>query len=122
MERSQEMMKLAYLALEDKKGVDITVLNISEVTVIADYFLIAHGENVNQVQAMADAVQEALEKNGYPCRQVEGYMSGNWILLDFGEIVVHIFSREERRFYDLERIWRDGKIVDVKGLKAAKEN
>ena len=122
MERSQEMMKLAYLALEDKKGVDFTVLNISEVTVIADYFLIAHGENVNQVQAMADAVQEALEKNGYPCRQVEGYMSGNWILLDFGEIVVHIFSREERRFYDLERIWRDGKIVDVKGLKAAKEN
>ena len=122
MERSQEMMKLAYLALEDKKGVDITVLNISEVTVIADYFLIAHGENVNQVQAMADAVQEALEKNGYPCRQVEGYMSGNWILLDFGEIVVHIFSREERRFYDLERIWRDGKIVDVKGLKAAEEN
>ncbi len=118
MERSKEMMKLAYQALDDKKGVNITVINISEVTVIADYFLIAHGENVNQVQAMADAVQEALEKNGYPCRQVEGYMSGNWILLDFGEIVVHIFSREERRFYDLERIWRDGKIVDAKELKS----
>ena len=118
MERSKEMMKLAYQALDDKKGVNITVINISEVTVIADYFLIAHGENVNQVQAMADAVQEALEKNGYPCRQGEGYMSGNWILLDFGEIVVHIFSREERRFYDLERIWRDGKIVDAKELKS----
>ena len=118
MERSKEMMKLAYQALDDKKGVNITVINISEVTVIADYFLIAHGENVNQVQAMADAVQEALEKNGYTCRQVEGYMSGNWILLDFGEIVVHIFSREERRFYDLERIWRDGKIVDAKELKS----
>ncbi|MBR1814076.1 MAG: ribosome silencing factor [Lachnospiraceae bacterium] len=113
MERSYEMMKLAYDALQEKKGEKISVLDISDVSVIADYFLISHGENINQVQAMADAVQESLEKHGYMCRQVEGYLSGNWILLDFGEIVVHIFSKEERRFYDLERIWRDGKRIDM---------
>ena len=117
MNDSKQMMKLAYEALSEKKGNDITVLDISDVTVIADYFLIAHGDNINQVQAMADEVQEKLEKNGFPCRQVEGYLSGNWILLDFGSVVVHIFSREERRFYDLERIWRDGKPVDMKALE-----
>ena len=121
MSQSAEMMKIAYKALEEKKGIDISVIDISEVTILADYFLIAHGENINQVQAMADEVQEKLERSGYPCRQVEGYLSGNWILLDFGDIVVHIFSREERRFYDLDRIWRDGKMVNAKQLIAEEE-
>ncbi len=121
MSQSADMMKIAYKALEEKKGVDISVIDISEVTILADYFLIAHGENINQVQAMADEVQEKLERAGYPCRQVEGYLSGNWILLDFGDIVVHIFSREERRFYDLDRIWRDGKMVNAKQLIAEEE-
>jgi ribosome-associated protein len=108
MSKAKEMVKVAYHALEEKKGGDILVLDIAHVTILADYFLIAHGENSHQVQAMADEVEQMMAKAGYPCRQVEGYAAANWILLDFGDIVVHVFSREDRRFYDLERIWRDG--------------
>ncbi|MDO4268723.1 MAG: ribosome silencing factor [Eubacteriales bacterium] len=113
MEKAREMTKLAIQALEDKKGEDVRVIDIREVSVLADYFLIASGSNINQVQAMADNVEEALGKAGYPCRQIEGYQSGNWILMDYGDVIVHVFSREDRLFYDLERIWRDGKSVEA---------
>ncbi len=116
-EQAKEMARLAYQALDDKKGEDIGVIDINGVSVLADYFIIAGGSNVNQVQAMADNVQETLHKAGYPCKQVEGYQSGQWILLDFGDLVVHIFSREDRRFYDLERIWRDGKFLNREDLE-----
>lgn len=112
MNQSKEMTKIAVAALEEKKGEDVTVINIQGVTVIADYFVIASGSNGNQVQAMADNVDEQLGKAGYTCRQTEGYNSGTWILLDYGNIVVHVFNRDDRMFYDLERIWRDGKIVE----------
>lgn len=106
-------VKAAFDAIEDKKGENITVLDISKVSVIADYFIIAHGNNTNHVQAIADNVSEALEKSGAHLRQTEGYTSGGWILLDYESIIVHIFSQEERMFYNLERIWRDGKAVDI---------
>ena len=83
MDNSKEMVKLAVNALEDKKGEDIQIIDIREVSVLADYFLIASGSNTNQVQAMADNVEETLGKAGYACRQVEGYQSGNWILMDY---------------------------------------
>ena len=114
MSQANEMVKLAITALEDKKGEDIRVIDIREVSVLADYFLIASGSNANQVQAMADNVEEELGKAGYPCKQVEGYQSANWILMDYGDIIVHVFDKEDRLFYDLERIWRDGKIMDAK--------
>lgn len=113
MEQAKEMVKLAISALEDKKGEDIRVIDIHEVSVLADYFLIASGGNANQVQAMTDSVEEALGKTGYRCRQIEGYQSANWILMDYGDIIVHVFCREDRLFYDLERIWRDGKVVEL---------
>ncbi len=117
METSKEMVKLAAAALEEKKGEDIQIIDIREVSVLADYFIIANGSNPNQVQAMADQVQEDLGKAGYLCRQVEGYKNASWILMDYRDIIVHVFSREDRLFYDLERLWRDGKtIVDVKEL------
>ncbi len=106
---AKEMVKLAYEALSDKKGSDIKIIDIRDVTVIADYFIIADGSNPNQVQAMADNVQEVLGKAGCECRQIEGYQNANWILLDYRDVIVHIFCREDRLFYDLERIWRDGK-------------
>ncbi|MCI9503702.1 MAG: ribosome silencing factor [Hungatella sp.] len=112
MSQSLEMVKLAKKALEDKKAQDIKIIDIRDVTVIADYFLIADGSNPNQVQAMVDNVEEALGKAGYECRQIEGYGAGGWILMDYGDIIVHAFSREDRLFYDLERIWRDGKLLD----------
>ena len=112
MSNSLEMVKLAKKALEDKKGQDIKIIDIREVTVIADYFLIADGSNPNQVQAMVDNVEEVMGKAGYECRQIEGNGSGGWVLMDYGDIIVHIFDMENRLFYDLERIWRDGKEIE----------
>ena len=111
------MVKLAKTALEDKKAGDIKVIDISGVSVLADYFIIADGSNVNQVQAMVDNVDEVLGRAGYECKQMEGYGTGGWILMDYGDIIVHAFCREDRLFYDLERIWRDGKVLDESELK-----
>ena len=100
-----------------EKGQNIKVIDIRQVSVMADYFIIADGSNVNQVQAMVDSVEEALGKAGYPCKQIEGYRTGGWILMDYGDIIVHAFCREDRLFYDLERIWRDGKLMDESELE-----
>ncbi len=113
---SKKMAALAVEALEEKKGEDIKVIDITEISILADYFIIASGMNKNQVQALVDNVEESLGRAGYECRQVEGYQSANWILLDYGDIIVHIFDSENRLFYDLERIWRDGKLVEKDAL------
>lgn len=118
-QRSMEMAKLAIEALEEKKAEDIRVIDISEVSVIADYFLIAGGNNRNQIQTLCDNVEEKLGRAGYLCRQKEGYDTANWILMDFGDVIVHIFDKENRLLYDLERIWRDGKMVEADSLKKA---
>ncbi len=115
---AKEMARMAIQALEDKKAEDIRVIDISEVSVIADYFIIASGSNRNQVQTLCDNVQETLGRAGYPERQTEGYQTANWILLDFGDLIVHIFDRENRRLYDLERIWRDGRQMEIQDLDA----
>ena len=113
MTRASEMVKLVVTALEDKKAVDIRVLDIEKISTIADYFIIASGANRNQVQAMADQVEETLGKVGFEPKSVEGYRNANWILLDYGDVVLHIFDEENRLFYDLERIWRDGTQVEL---------
>lgn len=107
----QQMIDNTVKGLEDKKGEDITVIDISEVSPISDYFILATGSNRSQIQAMADSVEENMHKKGFHLKQVEGYDAANWILMDFVDIVVHIFDRESRSFYDLERIWKDGKII-----------
>ena len=109
LKNSKEMAKLAIAGLEEKKANDIKILDISDVSVLADYFIIASGSNRNQVQAMADEVEERL---------YEGYQTANWILMDYQDIIVHIFDEENRLFYDLERIWRDGKVVSEEELEA----
>lgn len=108
-----ELVKKAAAALEDKKAEDVTVLDIREISTIADYFIIASGSNQNQLMAMQDAVEEEMHKNGVSVKQIEGNRNSTWILMDYQDIVVHLFSRENRLFYDLERIWRDGKIVTL---------
>lgn len=110
---NKELVKIVYDALDDKKGMDIKVLDISKISVMADYFIIASGSNKNQVQALADNVEEELLKNDIHCKQVEGYPSGNWILMDYGDFIVHIFNQDDRLFYDLERIWKDGELIEV---------
>lgn len=113
---SKKMALMAVDALEDRKGEDVRVIDISEISTLADYFIIAGGTNINQVQAMADNVQEVLGRAGHMTKNVEGYEAGNWILLDFGDIIVHVFDNENRLFYDLERIWRDGKTITKEEL------
>lgn len=111
MEQAKKMVKIAYQALDEKKGEDIKIINLEGISVLADYFIIANGTNSSQVQALVDNVEEELHKVGYSLKQREGYSNGNWVLLDFGDVIVHIFDRENRLFYDLERIWRDGKEI-----------
>ena len=117
MQDEKRMAGLAILALEEKKAEDIRAIDISRVSVIAVYFIIANGTNTSQIQAMADEVEEQLYKAGYPLKQKEGYHNANWVLMDFGDIIVHIFDKENRLFYDLERIWKDGSMVEPKSLK-----
>jgi ribosome-associated protein len=108
-----DIVKNAVEALRDKKAEDVTVIDIREVSSIADYFIIANGTNQNQLTAMQDAVDETLYKAGLKVKQVEGNNHSTWILMDYQDIIVHLFSKEDRLFYDLERIWRDGKIIEL---------
>ena len=116
LDKAKKMTKIAVAALEDKKGEEISVIDISGVSVMADYFIIANGTNELQVRALVESVEEALEKAGYEKRQREGTHRAGWILLDFTDVIVHIFDKENRLFYDLERIWRDGKSVRAQEL------
>ena len=113
MSKELEMVRHACKTLDEKKALDIKVIDIHEVSVIADYFVIASGSNLNQVQAMVDNVEEQLGRAGYEPKQVEGTRGSNWILMDYGDLIIHVFDEENRLFYDLERIWRDGKEVDA---------
>jgi len=117
MADAKEMVKAAYQALDSKKGENIKIIDISNVSVMADYFIIANGSNRNQVQALVDQVQEELLKLGQEPAQIEGYRTGSWILMDYKDIIVHVFSKEDRLFYDLERIWRDGTDIEIGDLQ-----
>ena len=112
MSEAKQPAKLALEELEDKKAMDVRIRDITHVSTRADYFMIASGSNRNQVQAMADNVEEVLGKAGVHPKKIEGYQTANWILMDYGDVVIHIFDEENRLFYDLERIWRDGKVVE----------
>ncbi|MBQ9322067.1 MAG: ribosome silencing factor [Eubacterium sp.] len=116
MATSRELAKIAIEAMEDKKAIDIKIIDIEKISTLADYFIIASGSNRNQVQAMADEVDEKMSRAGYEPKNIEGYRNANWILMDYGDLVIHIFDEENRLFYDLERIWRDGNLVGKEAL------
>ena len=113
---SNEIAKAACTYLDEKKAIDVRVIDISRVSVIADYFIIAGGSNLRQVKSLADNVEEKLGKAGCVPRSIEGYQSANWILLDYGDVIIHIFNQEDRLFYDLERIWAEGKNIEPSEL------
>ena len=113
MEKELKIAKLALKALDEKKGKDIKVIDIREVSVIADYFIIASAANENQVQAMMESVEETLGRAGFEPKQIEGNKSSSWVLMDYNDVIIHIFDEENRLFYDLERIWRDGKTLEL---------
>jgi len=113
----KDMAKLAYAALDEKKAENIKVIEIGDISVIADYFIIANGTNSSQVQALVDNVQKELSIHGYEPKRVEGLRSTNWVLIDYGDVIVHVFSQEDRLFYDLEKIWRAGKTISKEELE-----
>ena len=104
-------IKTAWKALDDKFGTDIIVLDIRNIATIADCFIIASGSNPSQIKAMADEAAERLEKLGLRLHHTEGMRSMNWVLMDFGTLIIHIFDKENRSFYNLERIWSDGAVI-----------
>lgn len=110
-----KILNTIYNAIDDKKGGNTRILDISAITTISDYFIITSGNNYNQVRVIADNVEEELlKKHGMRPERVEGYNNGEWILLDYIDYVIHVFDREQRLFYDIERIWSDGKEIEVK--------
>ena len=116
MRTPKEVAAIAARALDDKKGVDIALLEIAEVTTLADHFLICTGTSNTHVKALCDSVEEALDNAGEPALRREGHRGGTWVLLDYGCLVVHVFTEETRQFYDLERLWGDAKKVDLEPI------
>lgn len=100
-------------AFEDKKGLDIKVLDLSKVSDITDCFVICSGTNRSQIQALCDGAEEALARKRILHKGIEGYDTANWILVDYGDMVVHVFDKESRELYDLERIWSDAEKVEI---------
>ncbi|MBR6029056.1 MAG: ribosome silencing factor [Clostridia bacterium] len=103
-----ELVKLMAQTLYDRKAYDILALDVRHLTVICEYMVIATGRNANQVKSLADAVDDKMAENAYALKRSEGGSDGKWIVLDYGDIMVHIFHQEERKYYNLERLWNDG--------------
>ncbi len=115
---TKELAAKVFKALDDKKAEDVSVIDISEISVIADYFIVASANNQNHLMALQDAADEVMYKNGFHAKQVEGNRNSTWILLDYEDIIIHLFSAEDRLFYDLERIWKDGNFIEEEELMA----
>jgi len=109
---SKELMNVIVDALEDKKAMDIVTLDLNPISLVTDYFIICHGNSDRQVQALADAVVESVEKAGERVRGLEGLETSRWILIDIGDVVVHVFHRDDREYYNLERLWADAQVVE----------
>jgi ribosome-associated protein len=110
-----DKVQVAVAAAEDKKALDLVVLKLIGITSFADYFVICHGTSSRQVQAIADEIEDRLKKQKVRPRNIEGYHNAEWVLMDYGSIIVHVFSETSRRFYDLERLWCDAEKVEVDG-------
>ena len=111
-----EILSVIATALDRKKAEDIKIIKISDLSVIADYFVIADGMSITQTKALADEVEFRMKEKGISPARIQGNNGGGWIILDYSDIIVHIFSREQRDFYDLERLWRDGEQIDASTL------
>lgn len=116
MRTAKEVAAIVAKALDSKKGIDLRLIEISDISTLADYFLICTASSNTHVRTLCDAVEEAMDEAGEPMVGREGHRGGTWVVLDFGCVVVHVFTEETRAFYDLERLWQDGKQVSMISL------
>ena len=107
-----DMAKIAYDAFDEKKGKDIKILKLSNVTAIADYFIIVSGSNSSQITALQDNAAKKLSDSGFKPTRIEGIRNNTWTLMDYEDIILHIFSEEDREFYNLDHIWKDAEVID----------
>ena len=116
-----ERIRLALHAAGEKKALNLTVLDLRGVVTFTDFFIIATGANKRQMQAITDEVVDQLKRQGTPAARVEGYQTAEWILVDYGDFIVHVFDEKARRFYDLEYLWREAKRLDMDQVGSLKE-
>jgi ribosome-associated protein len=110
---SEQALSLAVAAAEDKKAINVVALSLKGISPIADYFVICHGNSETQVQAIASEVKKKAEENGVRVRGMEGFDAARWVLIDLGDVIVHVFHRDDREYYHLERLWADAKAVEL---------
>ena len=112
----KELLSIAVKAADDKRAEDISVLNMKGISLIADYFLICHGNSDKQVQAIARELKVKVEEAGFSVKRLEGFDEARWILVDLGDVVAHVFHRDERSYYNLERLWGDAPLENIQGV------
>ncbi|MCM3089101.1 ribosome silencing factor [Bhargavaea ginsengi] len=110
---NQTLLETVYNAADDKKAADMVVLNMQGVSLLADYFLICHGNSDRQVQSIAREIKDRAEESGYNVKRLEGFDSARWILVDLGDVVAHVFHKDERAYYNLERLWGDAPELEM---------
>ncbi|WP_059171208.1 ribosome silencing factor [Bacillus sp. FJAT-27445] len=111
-----ELLQVAVKAADDKRAEDILALNMKGISLIADYFIICHGNSDKQVQAIAREIKEKAAETGYNVRRIEGFEDAKWILVDLGDVVAHVFHRDERTYYNLERLWGDAPLENISSV------
>ncbi|ASS66094.1 MULTISPECIES: ribosome silencing factor [Paenibacillus] len=109
---SEQLLQAAVEAAEDKKAGNVVALNLKDISLVADYFVICHGNSDTQVQAIATEIRKRAQEGGVTMRGLEGMDTARWVLIDLGDVVVHVFHRDERDYYSLERLWSDAKVVE----------
>lgn len=112
----QELVTIVAKAADDKRAEDIIILNMNGISLMADYFMICHGNSDKQVQAIAREIKEKAEENDIKIKRIEGFDEARWILVDLGDVIAHVFHKEERQYYNLERLWGDAQKIDVEEL------
>jgi ribosome-associated protein len=112
LKESEKIMTVIVRAIEEKKANKVVVLNLVDISLVTDYFIICHGNSDIQVQAIATEVKKAADQSGATLRGLEGMDTARWVLIDLGDVVVHVFHKDDRDYYNLERLWSDGKIVE----------
>ncbi|MDP4083440.1 MAG: ribosome silencing factor [Bacillota bacterium] len=113
---NQDLLKIVVKAADDKRAEDIVALNMKGISLIADYFIICHGNSDKQVQAIAREIKEKAIELQYEVKRIEGFEEARWVLIDLGDVVVHVFHRDERSYYNLERLWGDAPLEDLRSV------